>query len=93
MVVDSLLDTSDQLAPASPCDEVRTVRVDLSEVGILDLDADEEYDLFSDGYAAMRDFLADFSFEDYRARCRPEGSSADGVGDAGAELSGEPSDA
>lgn len=93
MVVDSLLDTSDQLAPASPCDEVRTVRVDLSEVGILDLDADEEYDLFSDGYAAMRDFLTDFSFEDYQSRCRPGGSSADSVGESAAELTGESSDA
>ena len=69
MVVDTLLDTSDQLAPDTPCDELRTVRVDLSEVRSLDLDADEEYDLFSDGYEAMRDFLAGFSFAEYRQRC------------------------
>lgn len=77
MVVDALLDTSDQLAPTSPCDELRTVRVDLSEVGTLDLDADEEYDLFSDGYLAMRDFLSDFSFEQYLTRCGRGGPSAD----------------
>ena len=70
MVIDSLLDTSDQLAPDNPCDEFRTVRVDLSEVGTLDLDADEEYDLFSDGYEAMHAFLEQFSFDEYRARCR-----------------------
>ncbi len=70
MVIDSLLDTSDQLAPDNPCDEVRTVRVDLSDVGTLDLDADEEYDLFSDGYEAMHAFLERFSFDEYRDRCR-----------------------
>lgn len=73
MVMDSLLDTSDQLAPSSPCDELRTVRVDLSEIGILDLDADQEYDLFSDGYETMRDFLAGFSFDDYLSRCGRSG--------------------
>jgi NTE family protein len=70
MVIDALLDTSDQLAPADPCDEARTVRVDLSDVSTLDLDADEEYDLFSDGYDAMHGFLERFDFDDYRARCR-----------------------
>ncbi|MFU8841706.1 MAG: patatin-like phospholipase family protein [Nitriliruptoraceae bacterium] len=70
MVVDALLDSSDQLAPGTDCDERRTVRVDLSDVSTLDLDADEELDLFGDGYEAMRTFLADFSFEDYVSRCR-----------------------
>ncbi|MFO7778448.1 MAG: patatin-like phospholipase family protein [Nitriliruptoraceae bacterium] len=70
MVMDSLLDTSDQLAPNDPCDEMRTVRVDLSGVSTLDLDADEQYDLFSDGYEAMRDYLDGFSFEAYLERCR-----------------------
>lgn len=70
MVMDSLLDTSDQLAPSDPCDELRTVRVDLSGVATLDLEADEEYDLFSDGYEAMHDYLEGFSFEEYRERCR-----------------------
>ena len=70
MVIDTMLDTSDQLAPDNPCDEVRTVRVDLSEVGTLDLDADEEYDLFSSGYEAMHAFLERFSFEEYKGRCR-----------------------
>jgi len=70
MVVDALLDSSDQLAPGTDCDERRTVRVDLSDVSTLDLDADEELDLFGDGYAAMRAFLADFAFEDYVSGCR-----------------------
>lgn len=70
MVMDSLLDTSDQLAPNDPCDELRTVRVDLSGVATVDLDADEEYDLFTDGYEAMHDYLESFSFEEYRERCR-----------------------
>lgn len=70
MVVDALLDTSDQLAPNDPCDEMRTVRVDLSEVATLDLDADQEHDLFSDGYEAMRAYLKDFSFEAYLEHCR-----------------------
>jgi NTE family protein len=70
MVVDALLDSSDQLAPGTDCDERRTVRVDLSDVSTLDLDADEELDLFGDGYAAMRAFLEAFSFEDYVSGCR-----------------------
>jgi NTE family protein len=70
MVVDSLLDTSDQLAPTRPCDEMRTVRVDLSEVASLDLDADDRYDLFSDGYEAMHAYLDGFSFATYLERCR-----------------------
>ncbi len=96
MVVDALLDTSDQLTPTSPCDERRTVRVDLSEVGTLDLDADEQYDLFSDGYDTMRDFLAGFSFEDYLSRCGPASSSTErvgeGAGEAVTELPGQPAD-
>ena len=84
MVIDALLDTSDQLAPANPCDDLRTVRVDLSEVGTLDLDADEEYDLFSDGYETMREFLAGFSFEAYLSSCgrggSPTGSPTEEVG-------------
>ncbi len=87
LVVDALLDTSDQLAPTSSCDELRTVRVDLSEVGTLDLDADEEYDLFSDGYTTMRDFLSGFSFEDYLTRCG-RGGDAPGAVAAGADAAG-----
>jgi NTE family protein len=70
MVVDALLDSSDQLAPGSDCDERRTVPVDLSDVSTLDLDADDEFDLFGDGYEAMRAFLERFSFEDYVSSCR-----------------------
>ncbi len=70
MVMDALLDTSDQLASNDPCDEMRTVRVDLSGVATLDLDADQEYDLFSDGYEAMHDYLEGFSFAAYLERCR-----------------------
>ncbi len=70
MVMDALLDTSDQLAPDGPCDEMRTVRVDLSEVATFDLDADEQYDLFSDGYEAMHAYLESFSFATYLERCR-----------------------
>lgn len=70
MVIDALLDANDQLAPGTDCDERRTVRVDLSDVGTLDLDADEELDLFGDGYEAMQSFLDGFSFEDYVSGCR-----------------------
>ncbi len=70
MVIDALLDSSDELAPNSDCDACRTVPVDLSDVRALDVDTDGEDELFDDGYEAMRAFLADFSFEDYVASCR-----------------------
>ncbi len=92
MVIDALLDTSDQLAPASPCDELRTVRVDLSQVGTLDLDADQEYDLFSDGYSTMHEFLDDFSFDAYLSRCGRPGSGGGGV-DGSGQLTGQSADA
>jgi NTE family protein len=71
MVVDALLDANDLLAPTTSCDERRTVRVDLSRVGALDLDVDDEHDLFTDGYAAMAEFLEAFDFDDYLTDCRP----------------------
>jgi hypothetical protein len=71
MVVDALLDANDLLAPTTACDERRTVRVDLSRVGALDLDVDDEHDLVTDGYAAMAEFLGSFDFDAYLADCRP----------------------
>jgi NTE family protein len=71
MVVEALLDANDLLAPTTTCDERRTVRVDLSRVGALDLDVEAGHDLFTDGYAAMAEFLEDFDFDAYVADCRP----------------------
>jgi NTE family protein len=70
MVVDALLDASDLLEPLTVCDERRTVRVDLSEIRALDLDADDEGDLFGDGHAAMSRFLDDWDLDAYVAECR-----------------------
>lgn len=72
MVIDALLDSSDQLAPGTDCDERRTVRVDLSDVSTLDLDVDgdQELEVFRDGYDAMRSYLDAFDFEDYVSSCR-----------------------
>jgi NTE family protein len=71
MVIDALLDSSDQLSASSDCDARRTVPVDLSDVRALDVDtAGQERDLFGDGYDAMRTFLEGFSFDDYVSACR-----------------------
>jgi NTE family protein len=71
MIMDALLDSSDLLEPLTACDERRTVRIDVSEVRALDLDAPDERDLFSDGYEAMATFLGGWDWDAYRRECRP----------------------
>ena len=71
MMVDALLDSNDQLEPGSPLDELRTLRIDASDVGVLDLDGDDGQELFDEGHRAMSGFLADFDFEAYRQAWHP----------------------
>jgi NTE family protein len=71
MVIQALLDSSDLLEPLTACDERRTVRLDVSDVGALDVDVDEERDLVEEGAEAMRRFLADWDEEAYLRDCRP----------------------
>ncbi len=71
MVIQALLDASDLLEPLTACDERRTVRLDVSDVGPLDVDIDEERDLVEEGAEAMRRFLADWDEEAYLRDCRP----------------------
>jgi NTE family protein len=70
MVFDALLDSSDLLEPLRECDNRRTVRIDVSEVRALDLDASGERDLFGDGYEAMAAFLGAWNWEAYLRECR-----------------------
>lgn len=70
MVADALLDSSDLLEPATACDERRTVRIDVSDVRALDVDAAEDHDLIAEGQAAMEAFLRDWDLDDYLQRCR-----------------------
>ena len=70
MVLDALLDSSDLLEPLTDCDERRTVRIDVSDVRALDLDATEEHDPFTDGYEAMAHFLHGWDWGRYRRECR-----------------------
>jgi NTE family protein len=71
MVIQALLDSSDLLEPLTACDERRTVRLDVSDVGALDVDVSEERDLVEEGAKAMRRFLDDWDDEAYRRDCRP----------------------
>lgn len=57
-VAAAMLDTSDLLEPTTACDERRTVRIDVSDVHALDVDAAEEHDLIGEGRTAMQRFLA-----------------------------------
>jgi NTE family protein len=70
MVVHALLDAGDLLEPLTECDERRTVRIDVSDVGPLDLDVTDDHDVFADGYDAMLAFLESFDAEAYRRDCR-----------------------
>lgn len=70
MVASALLDTGDLLEPTSACDERRTVRIDVSEVGALDVDAAEDHDLIAEGAEAMRAFLDGWDLDAYRRDCR-----------------------
>ena len=71
MVMDALLDSSDLLEPLTDCDERRTVRIDVSDLRALDLDAVDEQEPFTDGYEAMAAFLRGWDWERYRRECRP----------------------
>jgi NTE family protein len=71
MMVDALLDSNDRLEPNTAGDERRTVRIDLSTVRAFDLDADEEHDMFADGYEAMASFLDGWDWLDYLDHWRP----------------------
>jgi NTE family protein len=71
MVIQALLDSSDLLEPLTACDERRTVRLDVSDVGALDVDVSDERDLVEEGVEAMRRFLDDWDDEAYRRDCRP----------------------
>lgn len=71
MMVDALLDANDQLEPHTERDERRTVRINVADVRALDLDLEQDHDLFDDGYRAMHTFLGRFDFDDYRSWWRP----------------------
>jgi NTE family protein len=70
MVMQALLDSSDLLEPLTPCDEARTVRVDVSDVRALDLDASDDVDLAAEGREAMERFLAAWDLDAYLRDCR-----------------------
>jgi len=69
MVLDALLDASDLLEPLTDCDDSRTVRIDVSETGQLDLNGEQD-EMFADGHGTMTRFLADWDFDTYLADCR-----------------------
>jgi NTE family protein len=69
-VFTALLDSSDLLEPLTACDERRTVRVDVSDVGPLDVADVDSVDLIGDGRQAMERFLAEFDHDSYLADCR-----------------------
>lgn len=73
MVMQALLDSSDLLEPLTSCDELRTVRVDVSDVRALDLDVAAERDLAEEGRQAMQRFLDGWDFDTYVQRCRSHG--------------------
>lgn len=70
MVAAALLDTGDLLEPTSACDERRTVRIDVSDVRALDVEAAEDHGLIEEGTEAMHTFLDDWDFDAYRRACR-----------------------
>lgn len=57
MILEALLDASDLLEPLSAYDERRTVRIDVSEIGVLEVDVGEGTDVVAIGHEAMSAFL------------------------------------
>ncbi len=70
MILEALLDASDLLEPLTACDERRTVRIDVSEVGALEVDLGDAEDVVSRGRDAMDAFLAEWDDDAYCAECR-----------------------
>jgi NTE family protein len=75
-VVDALRDSSDLLEPNGPCDERRTVRVDVSDVRAFEWSVDDAHRLFAEGHGAMEAFLAHWDESDYLTDCRRRRAAA-----------------
>ena len=69
-VVDALRDSSDLLEPQGPCDERRTVRIDVSDVRAFEWGVDDANRLFDEGYDAMARFLDAWDEHRYLDECR-----------------------
>ncbi|MCV7193007.1 patatin-like phospholipase family protein [Mycolicibacterium brumae] len=71
-VVTTMLVGHDQTKLAMPWVAARTIRVDTSDVGVLEFDLTEQQKaaLYHSGYAAGREFLSGWDFDDYRRRYR-----------------------
>ena len=71
-VVTTILVGHDQTLLNQPRVAARTIRVDTHQVGVLefDLSPHAKAALYDDGYAAAREFLSTWNFDDYRARFR-----------------------
>jgi NTE family protein len=70
MVLTALLDSSDRLAPSTDCDERRTIRVDVSEIGALEFDLYNDREIIEDGRRAMDAFLSSWDGPAYVRDCR-----------------------
>jgi len=57
MVIEALLDASDLLEPLTAEDERRTVRIDVSEIGAMEVGVGEGSDIVTIGQRAMEAFL------------------------------------
>lgn len=69
MILEALLDASDLLEPLTTCDERRTVRIDVSEVGALEVDIDAGDEVVARGRSEMDAFLDTWDEEAYREEC------------------------
>jgi NTE family protein len=69
-VVDALRDASDLLEPQGPCDERRTVRIDVSDVRAFEWGVEDYTRLFDEGHDAMRAFLDRWDENGYLGECR-----------------------
>jgi len=69
MIFEALLDASDLLEPLTTCDERRTVRIDVSEVGVLEVDVGAGDEVVALGRHAMDGFLDRWDEDAYREEC------------------------
>jgi NTE family protein len=71
-VIQTILDTGNQMQPVGPCDEARTVKLDTSHIRTLDVGITEEEErlLFEMGAETMREFLRSWDMSAYSGDCR-----------------------
>lgn len=71
-IMQTMIDTGNQMVPVGPCDEARSIGLDTSGIRTLDvrITPEQQDELFSIGYDAVQRFLERWDLDLYRQQCR-----------------------